>query len=106
MNSTAIISVSGGLDSTTLLHYIVGQGEKPIAVMFDYGQRHDKECGCAVEQCSKLEVPWMFIQLDEYQDIASRMSALVNPLIAVPTVQEAMGDPQPVSYVPNRNVLF
>ena len=102
----SVISISGGLDSVTLLHYIVAQGETVHALAFDYGQLHTRELECAQWQCEQLSVPLDIIKLPELQRIASLVSALVNPDIKLPTVQEAMGDPQPASYVPNRNMLF
>lgn len=103
----AVMSVSGGLDSTTLLHYAVKTLEyRVFALAFDYGQRHRYELLCAQRQCSKLDVPLRVLDLSELEMIGGRMSALINTQLRLPTIQEAMGDPQPASYVPNRNMLF
>ena len=43
----AIVLMSGGLDSTTCLAVAIDQGFEPIALSFDYGQRHRVELACA-----------------------------------------------------------
>lgn len=103
----AVMAVSGGLDSTTLLHYAVKTLSYDVhALAFNYGQRHARELRCAITQCQELDVPLTLISLPELEHIASKMSALVNTNIAVPNIKDVMGDPQPVTYVPNRNVIF
>jgi len=39
----AIVLLSGGLDSTTLLYYVKSKKYEPLCLIFDYGQRHKKE---------------------------------------------------------------
>lgn len=103
-----VMSLSGGLDSTTLLHYAVKSldYEVTVALFFDYGQRHIREFTCAQQQASAMAKEFRMIRLPELESIASDMSALVNPSLKLPTIEEAMGDPQPLSYVPNRNMIF
>lgn len=43
MNKYAIISASGGLDSTCLMLELLAQGKEVKAYSFDYGQKHDME---------------------------------------------------------------
>jgi len=56
-----LIIVSGGMDSTTLLHE-----QKDVikrAVTFWYGQKHRKEISFARESCVKLNIPWMCVDI-------------------------------------------
>lgn len=111
-----VIVMSGGLDSSTLLtHQVIsaeesnriGEPTELVAVTFNYGQRHaDKELSCAMWQCSYYSVP---LEVFDIRTLAAQImsaSALVNRGIAVPKIVDAMGDPQPATYVPNRNLLF
>ena len=41
--SKAVVLLSGGLDSATLLYYVKSKGFKTHCLIFDYGQRHCKE---------------------------------------------------------------
>ena len=43
MANKAIISLSGGLDSTMLLMQLLSEGKEVRAYSFDYGQKHDIE---------------------------------------------------------------
>ena len=43
MNAKAIILLSGGLDSSTVLYQAKADGCDCYALSFDYGQRHDRE---------------------------------------------------------------
>lgn len=53
-----IICLSGGLDSVTLLYWLIGEGFKVHAVLFDYGQRHVQELTFAKGHCRRMGVPF------------------------------------------------
>jgi 7-cyano-7-deazaguanine synthase len=53
-----LVLLSGGLDSTVLLHECVARGGRVAAVSFDYGSKHNRrELACAARQCRRLRVP-------------------------------------------------
>lgn len=59
----SILILSGGLDSTTLLHY--KKDRIALAVSFDYGSNHNRrELDCAAWQCLQLGVEHIVIPLD------------------------------------------
>lgn len=43
MTSKAVVVLSGGLDSSTLAHFVAGQGYEVYGISFNYGQRHSRE---------------------------------------------------------------
>ena len=43
MKKQAVLSLSGGMDSSTVLLYLLEKGYEVTAVGFDYGQKHDVE---------------------------------------------------------------
>ena len=48
--SDCVLIISGGMDSVTLLHYLVKHEHRsPALISFIYGQKHIKEIGCAKE---------------------------------------------------------
>lgn len=101
-----VVPVSGGLDSTVILHWVVSEGHDVHAVSFNYGQRHfDQEMKQAVKNCKKLNIPHKIINLDFFKDIVNT-SSLVNDDIAVAKTRDVLGDPQTVNYVPNRNMMM
>lgn len=62
MAKDSILILSGGLDSTTLLHY--KKEEIALAVSFDYGSNHNgREIACARWQCEQLGIPHIVIPL-------------------------------------------
>ncbi|MCH5231497.1 MAG: 7-cyano-7-deazaguanine synthase QueC [Muribaculaceae bacterium] len=63
MEKDSVIILSGGMDSTTLLHY---QKERiALAVSFDYGSNHNaREIECAAWQCRQLNIEHLVIPLD------------------------------------------
>lgn len=106
---SAIIAASGGLDSVTLMHYVVKVGEikDAKAIGFWYGQKHNKELGCARYQADLLDLSFSEapIPLLKYSgEIAG--SSLVDMATRVPDLDSVMGDPQPPTYVPFRNLIF
>ena len=99
----AVILVSGGLDSTTVLAMAQSQGYECYTIAFDYGQRHRVEL-TAAEKLSKAmgAVEHKVVNLD-LRSIGG--SALTDDAIDVPVVEEDEGA-IPVTYVPARNTVF
>ncbi|MEK7381742.1 MAG: 7-cyano-7-deazaguanine synthase, partial [Elusimicrobiota bacterium] len=57
MKKTAIILLSGGLDSTTCLFWALKKGYAPIALSIRYGQRHGREFRAARAVAKRARVP-------------------------------------------------
>lgn len=99
--SRAVVLLSGGLDSATLLAIARDHGFTCHALSFDYGQRHRieleaarrvaKQLGAADHRVVHLDIGWM------------GASALTDTSIPVP---HAPADGIPVTYVPARNTIF
>lgn len=97
----AVILVSGGLDSTTVLAMARRQGYACYTLSFDYGQRHRAELHAAERVSAALgdvEHKVVHLNLDSIGG-----SALTDMDIAVP---ECETEGIPVTYVPARNTVF
>ncbi len=97
----AVILVSGGLDSTTVLAIAKSAGYQCYTLSFDYGQRHRAEL-LAAERTSKS------LGAEEHKVVSLDLrtiggSALTDDNIDVPE-EETQGIP--VTYVPARNTVF
>ena len=105
--SKCVIPVSGGIDSTVILHWVASEANKEIhAVSFNYGQRHfEREMDCAIRNCYFQSETHKRINLDFFKDIVTT-SSLTNDDIDVAKTKDVLGDPQTVNYVPNRNMMM
>ena len=101
MQASAVVLLSGGLDSATVLAIACAQGFACHALSLDYGQRHAAELAAAKRVAAALgAVEHKIIALDL---TAIGGSALTDANIAVP---ETPGAGIPVTYVPARNTVF
>lgn len=101
MRKKAIVLLSGGMDSTTLLALAQSQDYECYALSFRYGQRHQTELHAAAKIAQAAQVlAHEIIDLD-----LSRFggSALTDHNIDVPS---ASSTGIPVTYVPARNTVF
>jgi 7-cyano-7-deazaguanine synthase len=101
----ALVLLSGGLDSTTILALARQAGFEPCAMTFRYGQRHEFE----VEAARRI-VKQMGVARHVVVEIDLRVfggSALTDE-IQVPKKAsvEQIGDDIPITYVPARNTIF
>jgi len=97
----AVVLLSGGLDSATVLALAREQGFDCYALSLDYGQRHHAELEAAKRVASAIGVvDHKIIPLDLG---AFGGSALTDMNIAVP---EQPVEGIPVTYVPARNTIF
>jgi 7-cyano-7-deazaguanine synthase len=97
----AVILLSGGLDSATVVAMAKVQGYACYTMSFDYGQRHRAELDAAARVARDLgAVQHKVIGLD-LDGMGG--SALTDTSIDVP---ETLGEGIPVTYVPARNTVF
>ncbi len=101
----AILLLSGGIDSTTLLAKLSSEKFEVVAVSFNYGQKHSIELSYAKKNAKKYYVKKHYIiELDK---TLFKSSALVNNDIDIASYENArfpLG--QVNAYVPFRNLLF
>jgi 7-cyano-7-deazaguanine synthase len=113
MKKQAVLSLSGGMDSSTLLLHLLANGYEVTALSFDYGQKHRVELERAASLIRYLNTNWnndyyfplrhQIIKLDGLQQLLN--SALVEGGDDVPEghyEQENMKE----TVVPNRNKIF
>ncbi len=101
MSKKAIILLSGGLDSITVLALAKQQGFECYALSFDYGQRHNSELNAA----SKVGATY---HVKEHKIIKLGLDAIGGSALTDATIQ-VPDQPQtgiPVTYVPARNTIF
>ena len=110
MSSTkkAVLSLSGGMDSSTLLLHLLANGYEVTALGFDYGQKHHVELDRAKSLVAYLNengqsVKHQIIKLDGLQNLLH--SALVTGGDDVPEGHYEQ-DNMKETVVPNRNKIF
>ena len=99
--SRAVVLLSGGLDSATVLAMARGEGFDCYALTVDYGQRHKVELECAgavARELGAIDHKILRVPLSDFGG-----SALTDD-IEVP--KNEMGDGIPVTYVPARNTVM
>jgi 7-cyano-7-deazaguanine synthase len=104
----AVLSISGGMDSSTLLLHLLANGYEVTALSFDYGQKHKVELERATSLVKYLNskgqnVTHQIIKLDGLQQLLN--SALVEGGKDVPEGHYEQ-DNMKETVVPNRNKIF
>lgn len=105
-----VVSVlSGGLDST-IMTYILAVRYGParvFALSYNYGQKQKIELQKAAQTCSYLGIPHKVLDLGILGEIVKDVSANIGgSSVAMPTIKDVLGDPQPKTYVPFRNMIL
>lgn len=116
MNKQAVLSLSGGMDSSTLLLHLLANGYEVTALSFDYGQKHSIELERAQElvdylnsQCTDnncyggCKIKYQVIKLDGLSQLLN--SSLVTGGAEVPEGHYAEENMK-ATVVPNRNKIF
>lgn len=101
----AVVLLSGGLDSTTILAYAKSQGFEIHAISFLYGQRHNTELECAKQVAAHFEVKnHQVIEIDLRAFGGSALTADID--VPKGRTEAEMDEEIPVTYVPARNTIF
>jgi len=101
----AVVLLSGGLDSTTMLAIAREAGAEPFAMTFRYGQRHAREIEAARRVAAHYAVrDHVVVDIDLRTFGGSALTAD----LPVPRDRSSaeMGEGIPVTYVPARNTIF
>jgi len=102
MTSTAVVLLSGGLDSATTLAIARAEGHDCHCLSIDYGQRHRSELAAAARVAKALGAKAHKVVRIDLGAVGG--SALTDPAIAVPVSGVQPGIP--VTYVPARNTIM
>lgn len=104
-NKKAILLLSGGIDSTTLLAKLTKEGYEIVALSFNYGQKHEIELNYAKHNAENYGVKEHHVI--ELNKMLFNSSALVNNEINISTYEgKKLPNGQVNAYVPFRNLLF
>lgn len=101
----AVVLVSGGLDSATLLYFLKKKRQYQLhGLIFDYDQRHIGELKSANSLLRKANIPYHRIKLD----FPWKGSVLTDKKRKLPKKRSLaqMGRGIPATYVPARNLIF
>ena len=101
----AVVLLSGGLDSTTVLAIAKGEGFEPYALSFRYGQRHETELDSARRNVAVNAVAAHLVaEIDLRVFGGSALTADIKVPKSRPDAD--MGRGIPITYVPARNTVF
>jgi 7-cyano-7-deazaguanine synthase len=102
----AVILLSGGLDSSTVLYLAKSEGDDCYALSFDYQQRHRRELDAARTIATAVGV--VAHQVVNFDLRLWGGSALTDDRVDLPQDRDlaAMSESIPVTYVPARNTIF
>lgn len=101
----AVVLVSGGLDSATVLAIVKDEGFQPAAITFRYGQRHGVELEAAERVIDAAGVSdHIEVEIDLRRIGGSALTADIE--VPKGRALEEMSEGIPVTYVPARNTVF
>lgn len=102
--SRAVVLLSGGLDSATVLAIAKGQGFETYALSFRYGQRHHVELEAAARVAAIGVTEHVVMDID----LSTFGGSALTDNIDVPKDRndDDMADGIPITYVPARNTIF
>ncbi len=105
-----VVILSGGLDSSTVLLAALQKYDdatKIKAISFSYGQKQTIELWRASRMCQTFKVDHKIIDLEVLGEMVKDVSANIKgSTVEMPTIKDVLGDPAPVTYVPNRNMIM
>lgn len=103
MTEKVVVVYSGGMDSFTVLHNAIKQGYQPLALSFNYGQRHSKELDYAANVCKSLNITHKIVDITAINQLLAG-SALTDDIDVPEGHYEEPSMQQTV--VPNRNMIL
>lgn len=104
MKPKIVISLSGGMDSTTLLCYYLDKGYEVYPIVFTYGSKHNKyENEAALNICHKFKLDYKFINLEYMNNLFESNLLKTGGDIPEGHYEEKSMEK---TVVPGRNIIF
>ncbi len=100
----AVVLLSGGLDSATVMAMAKTAGFELYAMSFSYGQRHIVELDCAAEQAERGAKEFKVVEIDLRTFGGSALTADIE--VPKYDAEGTHPDDVPITYVPARNTIF
>jgi 7-cyano-7-deazaguanine synthase len=101
----AVVLLSGGLDSTTVVAIARNEGFSVYALSFDYGQNHKIELEAASRVAKRLEVAEHLVSKVDLRSFGGSALTTGRPVPKDRSAEE-IGHGIPATYVPARNTVF
>ena len=104
-----IVTHSGGMDSATAVILCTKKygAENVISLGYNYGQKQSVELDYAERLCAELGVTRQVLDLGILGSIVKNVSAnIAGTDVEMPTIKDILGNPQPPTYVPYRNMIM
>lgn len=102
----AIVLLSGGLDSATTLYLAKKQGFKCFCLIFDYGQRHQREIESAKTIAQSAQCKWRLVKINLPWKGSSLLDTKIKISESVKASKRQSVKVIPNTYVPARNIIF
>ncbi|NPA75506.1 MAG: 7-cyano-7-deazaguanine synthase QueC [Euryarchaeota archaeon] len=99
----AVVLLSGGLDSTTVVAMAREMGYEVFALSFDYGQRHSREMESAIKVAKYYGIEHKILKIDLRQIGGS---ALTDDIEVPERELDEIEKEIPITYVPARNTIL
>jgi len=102
----AIVLLSGGLDSSTVLALVKERGYDIVALTFDYGQKHKRELNSSRKMARHFKAKEHIIVPLSLGELLR--SSLTRESMSIPEnrTEEEISSGVPSTYVPSRNIIF
>ncbi len=102
----AIVLLSGGLDSSTVLALAKERGFDVVALTFDYGQKHKRELNSSRKMARRFKAKEHIIVPLNLGELLR--SSLTRESMSIPEnrTEEEISSGVPSTYVPSRNIIF
>lgn len=102
----AIVLLSGGLDSSTVLALAKERGYDVVALTFDYGQKHKRELSSSKKVALHFKAKVHIVLPLDLGELLK--SSLTRESIPIPEnrTEEEISSGVPSTYVPSRNIIF
>ena len=102
----AIVLLSGGLDSSTVLALAKERGYDVVALTFDYGQKHKRELNSSRKMARHFKAKEHIIVPLNLGELLR--SSLTRESMSIPEnrTEEEISSGVPSTYVPSRNIIF
>ena len=106
----AVCVLSGGLDSSIVTYLAVSRygADNVSALTFYYKQKQgDAEIFSAKRTCTRLGIEHQLVDITFLGNMVAGVSANITGTdVEMPTIRDVLGQPQPVTYVPYRNMIL